>query len=706
MRQSLILTLLVFISLDVFALREHMMNFPAHNTNDNSQRLMELETLTLPSYFSEQDQLTYDNPRLSPAAGEVNRDDAKRAREYVLESQNFELMLSKNDLKAFKERQRKMNETLEKKYQQLSSEVLSQIENSANKEDQEKKNRFDRRATIQLTDLVADYMEYNKRKRVAFRSNCLEELKVPAATADLYRVDINYMLYDFDRYDRLSSLRYSGAPLNKGPVIILPGRAEPSYKWVEFAHELYRRGYGPIMSIDHRGQGLSTRVPWLVEVNNGEYVGPTGADFIDNEQSIHKVGHVDLFHCYVDDVHTFMTKIAQPLLDAWHDKYKEAKYENGELKYPGLKKYSINDITFIGHSTGGAIAQGYLMRSQMDQKFKEVNAAPTPKNVFLISPMFGLSLFNAAQGAIGQSIAKQGTQPDQKPQRWKDLWKSITSSYNSIKSVGQCKLLEICGGIASDKGINPNLVHDPFNITTHSASRYLHYRIMVNLWPEARIEGISANWLKEAEVFFKLLHKDPYSYPDTKLRIYIGGNGSPLEGERVVDNDAIKKYCNKKRSVFKNKTCEVVPFANLPDWGLGGSRHAIHSEDDWYFEQMMRDIDVKMGGNFLLHDMIVRCEEEKKVEMYKEMYKKGSKVTLTDVNEKKNLQVLLAAQCVKPELIAPYTMNHTAPGFRLHKKTIDDENSKRLIDDLKSRKDSKEVSLELDKHKILNFNIN
>lgn len=43
------------------------------------------------------------------------------------------------------------------------------------------------------------------------------------------------------------------------PVVIVQGKGETVYRYVEFAQEMRERGYGPIYLMDHRGQGFSER---------------------------------------------------------------------------------------------------------------------------------------------------------------------------------------------------------------------------------------------------------------------------------------------------------------------------------------------------------------------------------------------------------------------------------------------------------------
>lgn len=49
-----------------------------------------------------------------------------------------------------------------------------------------------------------------------------------------------------------------GAPAN--PVIIVQGKGETIYRYVEFADEMRQKGYGPFYVLDHRGQGFSEQV--------------------------------------------------------------------------------------------------------------------------------------------------------------------------------------------------------------------------------------------------------------------------------------------------------------------------------------------------------------------------------------------------------------------------------------------------------------
>ncbi|MGZ3711536.1 MAG: serine aminopeptidase domain-containing protein, partial [Bdellovibrionota bacterium] len=68
----------------------------------------------------------------------------------------------------------------------------------------------------------------------------------------------------FDADDK-TKLAYSvisdpKATATKGPLVLVEGKGESAYRYVEFAQELQSKGWGPIYILDHRGQGYSEKV--------------------------------------------------------------------------------------------------------------------------------------------------------------------------------------------------------------------------------------------------------------------------------------------------------------------------------------------------------------------------------------------------------------------------------------------------------------
>lgn len=99
-------------------------------------------------------------------------------------------------------------------------------------------------------------------------------------------------------------------PKAQGSIIISSGRVESYLKYQELIFDLYQQGYS-VFAIDHRGQGLSSRMT----------------------ANPHQ-GHVGQFNDYIDDFALFMQTI--------------------------VDKHAVAPWFLLGHSMGGAIGTLYL----------------------------------------------------------------------------------------------------------------------------------------------------------------------------------------------------------------------------------------------------------------------------------------------------------------------------------------------------------
>jgi lysophospholipase len=120
-------------------------------------------------------------------------------------------------------------------------------------------------------------------------------------------------------------------PCHKHAVVISNGRVESYLKYQEMIYDLYRLGYS-VYAIDHRGQGLSSRLT----------------------SNPHQ-GHVGKFDDYVDDFKIFIDTIVKP---AGHDA-----------------------LVLVGHSMGATIGTLYLQKSPS-----------TFKAAVFSAPMYGIKL--------------------------------------------------------------------------------------------------------------------------------------------------------------------------------------------------------------------------------------------------------------------------------------------------------------------------
>lgn len=167
---------------------------------------------------------------------------------------------------------------------------------------------------------------------------------------DETEMEIIYDLIDSQAYSygglvandgiQLNYLKYGDEGKN-GVVVILPGRTEPSLKYIEMAYDLVKLNYGPIYVLSHRGQGLSQRV-------------------LRNPRK----GYVRRFSSYSSDVNLFMNEVV-------------------------IKQSPSKRMYLIAHSMGGAIAARYL------QNFKSHF-----HKVVLMSPMLQIDLGDQSERSV------------------------------------------------------------------------------------------------------------------------------------------------------------------------------------------------------------------------------------------------------------------------------------------------------------------
>jgi lysophospholipase len=118
---------------------------------------------------------------------------------------------------------------------------------------------------------------------------------------------------------------------NRRAIVISNGRVESYLKYQELIYDCYQQGFS-VYALDHRGQGLSSRLT----------------------TNPHQ-GHVGQFSDYVDDFKKFINRVVQP----------------------GLH----NELFLIGHSMGGTIATHYIHQEPT-----------TFKAAILSAPMYGIML--------------------------------------------------------------------------------------------------------------------------------------------------------------------------------------------------------------------------------------------------------------------------------------------------------------------------
>jgi lysophospholipase len=118
---------------------------------------------------------------------------------------------------------------------------------------------------------------------------------------------------------------------NRRAIVISNGRVESYLKYQELIYDCYQQGFS-VYALDHRGQGLSSRLT----------------------TNPHQ-GHVEQFSDYVDDFKIFINNVVKPELH--------------------------NELFLVGHSMGGAIATHYIHQEPT-----------TFKAAVLSAPMYGIIL--------------------------------------------------------------------------------------------------------------------------------------------------------------------------------------------------------------------------------------------------------------------------------------------------------------------------
>ena len=133
---------------------------------------------------------------------------------------------------------------------------------------------------------------------------------------------------------RLRYARFGRKKGEKGSLVFINGRAENLFKYIELFHDLHAKGWSPVYTYDHRGQGFSDRL----------HPNP-------------KTGHVEDYGHYRKDLGRFVNLVLQdPLTD------KESLFA-------------------AAHSMGGAVLIDYLQNLPPEEE------APF-KAIALSSPMF------------------------------------------------------------------------------------------------------------------------------------------------------------------------------------------------------------------------------------------------------------------------------------------------------------------------------
>ena len=134
---------------------------------------------------------------------------------------------------------------------------------------------------------------------------------------------------------KLRYVRFGKKKGSEGSLVFVNGRAENLFKYTELFYDLYLKGWSPIYTYDHRGQGFSDRLSSNVNI-----------------------GHVEGYSYYRKDLKTFLDIVKK----------------NSQV--------DKNNLFLISHSMGGLIAVDYL----------QTYDNPEFKALVLSAPMFQIKI--------------------------------------------------------------------------------------------------------------------------------------------------------------------------------------------------------------------------------------------------------------------------------------------------------------------------
>lgn len=134
----------------------------------------------------------------------------------------------------------------------------------------------------------------------------------------------------------------------KGSIIFVNGWAENLLKYTELFYDLHIKGFSPIYTYDHRGQGFSDRI-----------------------LSDSRVGYVENYSFYRKDLKTFIERV---------------------LKDSELNK---DNLFLIAHSMGGAIVLDYLQTYPSQKYFKAVVLSSPLLKIQIAHPIFDSLILKA-----------------------------------------------------------------------------------------------------------------------------------------------------------------------------------------------------------------------------------------------------------------------------------------------------------------------
>ncbi len=306
--------------------------------------------------------------------------------------------------------------------------------------------------------LPAKLLEYSRGLLAAptyFTSTCSAPVKV------------HYLMMKFD--ERQFPRGGNGA---KGPVVILPGRGEPSFKYIEAAYDLFQKGYGPIYALDHRGQGLSDRLDFSV-------VNKKIVQFPLLRQSAY-INHLDSFECYISDLKQFLDDVV-------------------------LRFHSMQEVNFVAHSTGATMLAGFVNNSVRSGNV-------VPRKIAYVSPMFGIdSIDNAVTQILKDPLGSLGS-----------YWKIMN-----------CFPEDGCMDIAKDGLFNRSLYFDTMNVLTRSKERFLYYHLAMNFWPQAITESLTTGWIQESRRYLNELNYDRQRAPETEILAFKAGDDLVIDNNSI-----------------------------------------------------------------------------------------------------------------------------------------------------------------------------
>ncbi|MBY0385168.1 alpha/beta fold hydrolase [bacterium] len=245
---------------------------------------------------------------------------------------------------------------------------------------------------------------------------------------------------------KISYVKFGKTKGSKGSLVIVPGRTEAGLKYIEVAADLIQKGYSPIYSIDHRGQGFTPTV--------------TAKKLPDSQ-----IGHIENFDHYVKDFSQFVRFVV--------------------LKDPQIDQ---KNLFLLSNSMGGTIALRYFQQNPVNPFKKSALSA----SMFKIITNDPLALIKTTAvcgvGKIGK-LDCYGYTPGESALTW--AGQEVLPDGRAID-------------VREFHGDDPT---NPRNLTS-SKDRFHITDYLWNKWPQSIVAGPTIKWTEQSLLASKVLRQN------------------------------------------------------------------------------------------------------------------------------------------------------------------------------------------------------